>query len=208
MDARGATVRFHPLSAPPAPLEAPLEVVHGDKRLVGGLRLRTPQDPLALVVHAVTDEQFLAIAWPLALIAFAELTCKPRRAAPRFTSGEQAVQGPRHDGARRSGARSTQERTQLRQYGRPGLAAGLELSAALRPNAPTARYLASYVAGHRRQLRPGHRHSTSAQQHAKAVGILLADDETWVRPHARGVPRDAELRFDWHAPANVRAALA
>ena len=35
---------------------------------------------------------------------------------------------------------------------------------------------------------------------ARQVGIILDPYETWVRPYARGVPEDIEMRFRWHAP--------
>ncbi len=65
--------------------------------------------------------------------------------------------------------------------------------------------LSSYVAGHRRRLRPGQRRSDEAARNAEAVGIQLGDGETWVRPHSRGVPEDAILTFSWNAPAIVLA---
>jgi hypothetical protein len=77
-------------------------------------------------------------------------------------------------------------------------------SAALRPIGATAQIAPSYVAGHRRRLRPGQRCSDEAKAAARAVGIELQRIETWVRPHARGIPDDAQLEFAWQIPRELR----
>ena len=55
------------------------------------------------------------------------------------------------------------------------------------------------VAGHRRQLNDKTA-SDEARERARQVGIILHAHETWVRPHSRGIPKDIEIRFRWHAP--------
>jgi hypothetical protein len=67
----------------------------------------------------------------------------------------------------------------------------------LTPLGDTAANLAAHVAGHRRQLSPGWTPSTEARERARQLGIRLAPDETWVRPHVRGAPAGSELRFEW-----------
>ena len=43
-----------------------------------------------------------------------------------------------------------------------------------------------------------------ANNWARQVGIILGPDETWVRPHTRGVPEGIEIRFLWHAPPELK----
>jgi hypothetical protein len=62
------------------------------------------------------------------------------------------------------------------------------------------RYSGSFVAGHRRRLDGDHQPSAEARARARQVGIALAQNETWVRPHTRGVPDGLEMRFRWSAP--------
>ena len=56
-------------------------------------------------------------------------------------------------------------------------ARGLTLSSALAPIGETARYAASYVAGHRRRLPEGGQCSEQARSAAAAVGIMLRERE-------------------------------
>jgi hypothetical protein len=45
--------------------------------------------------------------------------------------------------------------------------------------------------------------SDEAKAAACAVGMELQQGETWVRPHARGLPDDAELQFSWRIPKKL-----
>lgn len=72
-----------------------------------------------------------------------------------------------------------------------------EISPAFVPTHGTRHILASYVVGHRRRLPDGHSAGDDAKAHAERIGVALGRHETWVRPHARGVPAAAELVFDW-----------
>ena len=65
------------------------------------------------------------------------------------------------------------------------------------PLGETARFLGSYVAGHRRQLPLDWTHRDEAAANAARYGIRLADHETWVEPHTRGMPQEARLHFRW-----------
>jgi hypothetical protein len=80
-----------------------------------------------------------------------------------------------------------------------------EVPAQFAATAPTRRYLGSYVVGHRRWLADGKSASSRALAHAQRIGIELRAHQTWVRPHARNIPRDAELVFDWAAHLSLDA---
>jgi hypothetical protein len=73
----------------------------------------------------------------------------------------------------------------------------------LEPIGNWVRYSGAFVAGHRRRLTDGRRASKEARERARRVGITLRPYETWVRPHTRGVPDGLEMRFRWHAPAEM-----
>lgn len=64
-------------------------------------------------------------------------------------------------------------------------------------------YSGSFVAGHRRRLNDGQTASNEACDRARQVGITLRSRETWVRPHARGIPDGLEMRFRWNAPEEL-----
>ena len=190
-------VRFEPITSGGGPVEAPFTWFKaGAAPLRAALRLRTPGDPLAIAFNDGVDESDLARAWLVGLAGFAELTCveiteppdrrldrPPRSTSPGSRSGRQSPPRRPHAGARRS-----------------------MFSAALRPIGATAHIAGSYVAGHRRRLRPGQRSSDEAKAAARAVGIELQQGETWVRPHARGLPEDAELQFSWRIPKELGIA--
>ena len=191
VDVHGFSLTFSPLTSLPGPLELPFTFEYGRNRFAGALRIAAFDLPLPCVWAQVTDLETFALAWSLALASYAELTCAPRRpAAPPQSKQRAASQAtgarPRDRGAR-SAARS--------QGG-----GAVTLPAGFRPRGSTARYLASYVAGHRRQLQPGHSHSPEAARNAAAVGITLRASETWVQPHVRGVPADAVLHLSWSGP--------
>jgi hypothetical protein len=76
-------------------------------------------------------------------------------------------------------------------------ASTLAISGQLRPTRATHRLLASYVVGHIRHLAGGATPGDAAVAHAEHIGVALGPHQTWVRPHARGVPADAELVFGW-----------
>jgi hypothetical protein len=72
-----------------------------------------------------------------------------------------------------------------------------------KPTGQTRKLLASYVVGHPRHLPEGQSPSPGARSHAKRIGVRLTPRQTWVRPHTRGVPPDAELVFDWTAAPSL-----
>src|SRR5439155_9856983 len=104
--------------------------------------------------------------------AYAELTCpapapvSERRPAER----SQAVSGRRRSTSRTRDARALKS-------------GSITLPRGFTPLGETARFLGSYVAGHRRQLPLDWTHSDEAAANAAKYGIRLADHETWVEPH-------------------------
>ena len=201
---RGKTsVRFDPIPEH-GTVQVPFEFRAGDAYLIGALRLRAPQDPLALAVFdRSANESVIVHAWLFALLGYAELTCVPvEAAAAKLPTEERGDRASRPSGGDRPsvGSRPVSKPQSHRGGGhRPDSAL---LPGSLVPTAHTRRYLTSYVAGHKRHLGVGRHPSTDARKRAKHLGIALGPNETWVRPHARGVPDDAALVFEWKtAPA-------
>jgi len=203
VEALDYAVRFEPISNRRGPVELPFEYLPtGRTAIRAALRLRTPGDPLALVCPAEMPPSDLADAWGVALLAFAELTCGAELVASRSEPAEPRASTP---SGRRGGRRGriAARRGEGRRVHRRHLSYS---STALEPSVATARFLDSYVAGHRRRLVEGARASDSAKRAAAEVGVDLRPQETWVRPHARGVPEDAELRFRWTENPRLAAA--
>ncbi len=195
------SVRFEPIPEHGI-VQVPFEFRDGGEYLSGALRLKAPQDPLALFVFDRSSAQdVIGRAWLLALLGYAELTCAPVEA-----SDKRPGRGPGDDAQRRGskasgGSPRPPRMPQPRGTARGG-SASVPLPRSLVPTAESRRYLTSYVAGHKRHLGAGRRPSPDARTRAEHLGISLGPNETWVRPHARGVPDDAALVFDWKtAPA-------
>jgi len=195
-------IRFEPICNRRGPVELPFEYIgSGRSPVKAALRLRTPSDPLAIVCSPSVAPAELASAWGHALIAFAQLTCDAELVSSRSPRSERVTSrrpvrgmGGPDRGASRAEPRSVRRRS-------------LEFSSAvLEPSGATLQVLACYVAGHRRQLSERRSASDSAKRAAAEVGIDLRPQETWVRPYARGVPADAELRFRWIASVAVSIA--
>ena len=199
VDVEGVTLTFAPLTAPPAALEIPFRLDRGPDRFTGAVRL-TSDIPLPCAWHQGSDLATLALAWTLALTAYAELTCRP----PQRANRRDPIS------ARRPSSRSSSSRGRSTGIPSPG---GVDsgrvsnLPSGFSARGNTVRYLASYVAGHRRRLQPGQHHGDEAARNAAAVGITLRGGETWVQPHVRGVPADAVLHFAWSGPSWAKAAL-
>ena len=166
---------------------APFTVDTATARGTGRLVLDAGVDPLPVRTTS-PDTTVLGMAWAIALIGFAELTCVEATGPPR--TGRRGSRNTRSD-RDSSGPRRLDDRA----FGRPRF-----LSPSLTPTADTARLLGHYVVGHRRLLRLGQVASVDAITAAAHSGIDLRAHETWVRPHARGVPDDAELDFIWDQP--------
>jgi hypothetical protein len=201
VDVRGVSLTFKPLTvtsteeapwAPtrPAHLELPFLFKRGEDAFSGALRLQSLGELPACNWQQVSDAGTLAVAWSLALVTYAELTCLPVHVAER--------RARRRRGRRSARSRaSTREASRLRSLPRGSPQA---FPPGFRPQGETARHQASWVAGHVRQLPLGQEHSPERAADAAAVGISLRPGETWVRPHTRGVPANAVLLFRWKGP--------
>ena len=186
------SLRFLPISEHAQAVEVRFIYDHRGETLSGALRLRSIHDPLALAVTwDVPSEQLVAAAWVTALLGYAELTCVPQ-AAERADDVEPAA-GDRRQRSRAPAARTVAVHARDPTRRR----AGPKLSASLEPTGETQTMLASFVVGHRRLLPAGRQPSADAKRRAQAIGVGLAERETWVRPHARGIPTNSELVFAW-----------
>lgn len=188
-------VRFQPLREDGAHVEVPMTWSRWSKGAQGRIRINGADDPLHLVFEGADEESLVVDGWVVALVAYAELVCREdlaefvrpssQRAAPR-------VQTPRRRGVSRP----------------PSSGAGPRPAGSFKPIGRTRSWIASYVVGHRRRLRPGQSASSEARIRAARVGITLRSGETWVSPHVRGIPADAVLQFRWDAPRELGWSLA
>jgi hypothetical protein len=188
-------IRFEPIRTHPK-LTVPFTLNgEGAAPIQAALDLGSPIDPVAIAFHDSVDEGRVIDAWIVALLAFADLSCaedasEGTRARPRQRGAHSPVAPPAVRG------RSLPRRNSKR--GR-----SITPSLALTPIGKTASYTASYVTGHRRRLNPGQHCSADARDAARAHGIELGTDWTWVQPHERGVPEDFVLRFAWQTPPQL-----
>ena len=186
-------IRFDPIDANERRVELPFEYHHDDAYLRGALRLSTPRDPLALVVQdRSADARVVAAGWGLALRGYVELTCVP--------TDENPTPNVARDPESRTAPAGVSSRSSTRADPKPHTVPGRRdwgRTNALRPDATTRLLIASYVVGHRRRLAAGRQPSEEARQHAQRIGVALGPRETWVKPHARGIPADTELVFNW-----------
>jgi len=194
LSAPGYRLRFEPVTTRGRAVELPYSFQRDGGTAVNvALRLKAPNDPMAIRYTDGTDPNELVSAWAAGLAGFAELTCV---AAP-----SQTVERPALETRPERGPQATPRQAAPRHPGnRDG---GLVLPVTLRPIGRTIAYAASYVAGHRRRLRQGQSSSAEARTAAAEAGIALREHETWVRPHARGMPDDAALEFAWRPPAEL-----
>ena len=181
-------IRFDPLRQGPSHVELPLSCSLWSDGAAAELRIGGTRDPLHLSFLGDDDDAAVVRGWLLALVGYSQLVCREdladlQRSRPRATLGAARSRGhPQR-------AISTPRVATL-----PGLV----------PVGRTRIWIASYVAGHRRRLRPGHRASLEARARAAKIGITLTPSETWVSPHVRGVPPDAVLQFRWEAPPELQ----
>lgn len=176
-------ISFHPVEPTPR-LRAPFAYRTDAGEVHGEIRLRGGRDPLPVAIEGdVPDQRVAARVWLLALLGFAALTCPApieSRHAPRRSP--QAARGQHRVGPASRPGRARQWSAQLRIRGERGQA------------------LPHLVVAHRRELTGGRTASPQAIHAARGVGILLADDETWVRGHSRGAAAVADAHFDWRMP--------
>jgi hypothetical protein len=169
----------------------PFRLSKGMETLKGHLVLGD-RDPLPLEIGEDVAYDDAIAAWTWALLGFAAATCfelepKARREPTRQRRPALSVQ--RSD---------LSTRTLPRRQRWP---------AHLEPVGPLGDYSGSFVAGHRRRLPDDQTASDEARDEARRVGIILHPHETWVRWHTRGVPDGIEMRFRWHAPAELSSSV-
>ena len=163
----------------PFRLRMGMDVLHGE--LVLGDR-----DPLALLIGTEIPDEVAITAWTCALLGFADATCiELAPVEPRVRRELETQKRPSRGVSRDRMASQIVPRRQTWPEN-------------LEPVGRWVRFGGSFVAGHRRRLNDAQAASGEACDRARKVGITLGPHETWVRPHARGVPDDIEMRFRWH----------
>jgi hypothetical protein len=163
----------------------------GMKTLEGKLVLGD-RDPLPLLISEDIAGQDAITVWTYALVGFADATCVEFEPGEPISRRESARpwQRPSSASHRHPSTRSLPRRWRWPRH--------------LEPVGHWVDYHGSFVAGHRRHLTDGRTASAEARDRARQVGIRLHQDETWVRPHTRGVPEGMEMRFLWHAPTQLK----
>lgn len=172
------TLRFDPVELR-NPLEARFRLERGPDYFIGGLRLKTPGDPLAIRVHDYGSGRLFADAWAGALVVYAHLTCVAGEAAPVLDEPDARVRGrPAVTG------KSSSVDTRPRLAGRQTPPADETTSYA---TIAEARSALQAVSGHIRHLAQGREPGREAVLAAELLGIRLPDGSTWVRAHNRGL---------------------
>lgn len=193
IERREHRIRFKPITMTSGTIELPFEYVGypGSKTVTAALRLGMSTDPLPIVCSARLEPEELVAAWGHALIAYAHLTCGTRL-APLSVLDDRARTRLRLRSVGTSDSRGTRRLAGTGRRRQPWF-----ISPVLEPSERTIEVIDAWVAGYRRRLAEGQCASDEAKLAAAQVGITIGPGETWVRPHARGVPTDAELRFRW-----------
>ena len=179
-----------PIAGSETRLIVPFRLSKGTKTLNGELVLGD-RDPLPLLIGEDVADGDAISAWTCALLGFADATCIELEQVRRGES----VRPQRRSSSSPSHCRpSTGTLPRRRPWPRH-----------LEPVGYWIRDGGSFVAGHRRRLHDGYTASDEALGWARQVGIILHPYETWVRPHARGVPDNIEMRFLWDAPSELKS---
>lgn len=181
-----------PIAGTPERLRVPFTLARDRQRIGGEILLSARSDPLPVRI----DEDaglLLEGVWAAALIGLADATCfELPQPQPHHDAASRSTVG----GGHRRGGRSKRSDGYRRLHS--SAATGI-WPAHLQPIGSWARYSGSFVGGHRRRLRDGWSASPEAIENARRVGIVLAPGETWVKPHARGLPEKVSIRFRWRA---------
>lgn len=194
LESGATTVRLDPVETFGNAPVVPFEVGRFDRQYRGVIYLRAPEIPLAIGVEDEYADE-LAVVWTYALKAFADLTCLPK---PSSTNSG-AVSHPSRSSRGTSGASSTSRR---RQAGASN--SRIDFSdTPLRPDSSTASLLSSFVVGHIRNLPEGHSPSPDAIAEAGDLGIELGPEQTWVKPHTKGMPEFARMTFTWYPDVQI-----
>lgn len=173
-------------------LEIPFRFRKGQSIIAGHLLL-SDHDPLPLLISENVPEDDAISVWACALLGFAEATCVEvayLQSGPRDSPTAQA-KAPSHASPHGEPQHAL---PQTRQAWWP---------TRLEPVGPWQFHHGGLVAGHRRHLSEGMSASPEARNRARQIGINLGPQETWVRPHARGIPAGTEIRFRWHPPTAI-----
>ena len=180
-----------PIAGTEPRLRMPFRLNTGTEGLNGELVLGD-SDPLPILTgQGVADNDAFA-AWTCALLGFADATCI--ELVPVEGRARREPEGQRRPSRGTSHDRPATQIAPRRQ----------KWPKNLEPVGHWVRFSGSFVAGHRRHLNDGQAASDEARDRARQVGITLRPHETWVRPHARGVPDDIEMRFRWHPQTALR----
>jgi hypothetical protein len=195
LEAEFAHIRFEPIESNAGELLVPFRLRCDSSEVQGGIFLSGDHDPVRIEIYYddVADDPFV---WSTAIRGYADLTTwNFIDVARHVTTRHGQVSIVSRTGGRRVGATTrAQERRLPRSRPRN---TRLSWPDYLRPIGDTAANLAAHVAGHRRRLAPGWTPSAEARERARQLGISLASEETWVRPHVRGGPPGYVLRFEW-----------
>ena len=181
-----------PITGTESRLLVPFRLSKGTETLHGELILGD-RDPLPILIGQGVADKDAIMAWTCALLGFAAATCI--ELDPAGQAARRKPAGPR----RRQRFPAPRSRPSA-----PALPRRRRWPSYLEPVGPTIRYIDSLVAGHRRRLPDGWEASDEARDRARRIGIVLNSHETWVQPHARGLPRGIEMRFLWHAPTELK----
>jgi hypothetical protein len=192
-------VRFEPIRRFPR-LLLPFRVKRADGREIdAALDLTSTGNPVAVAYERSADEAAVVEAWPVALLAFADLIGDHAS----DSSGQQAPEPSERESSRPSDPRTDETRRRLISagQGRP-----ISRSKRLRLVGQTANYHGTFVVGHRRHLPPGQSCNDDARAAARVYGIELAPGWTWVQPYERGTPDGFLLRYVWQVPPQIDAS--
>ncbi|HUY50599.1 MAG TPA: hypothetical protein VMV92_33645 [Streptosporangiaceae bacterium] len=181
-----------PIAGTATRLLMPFRLSMGSETLNGELVL-ADRDPLPLLIGEDVADQDVITAWTCALLGFADATCIELEPASSVRKHEQARPRWRPSSSAQRYRPSTRSLPRKQPW-----------PAHLEPVGHWVHYSGSFVAGHRRRLNDGQTASEEARDRARQVGIILKENETWVRPHARGIPHSIEMRFLWHAPTELK----
>lgn len=180
-----------PIAGTETRLFIPFRLKKGTETMQGELVLGD-RDPLPLLIGRDVPHDDAIKAWTCALLGFADATCielEPTEPTMRVESARQ--RRPVYSASRRRPSTTAVPRT--RRWPRH-----------LEPVGRWIHYSGSFVAGHRRRLNDGKTATPEARDRARRLGIILHSHETWVRPHARGIPDGIDMRFRWHTPTELK----
>jgi hypothetical protein len=153
-------IRFDPLRQGPLHVELPVSWSRWSDGATAAVRIGGSRDPLHLSFRGEDDDDRVVHGWVLALVGYAQLVCREDLMDllhPRPRSPSSPGASPSRAGRPRAVPTSRSSSSPM----------------GFKPIGRTGQWIASYVAGHRRLLRPGHHASHEARARAARVGIAL-----------------------------------